>query len=410
MTAHAQPPLVAHVVYALRAGGLENGVVNLINRTPRARYRHAVVCLKDYDRFAERIEDDDVEIYALDKRDGQDPGLHLRLWRLFRALRPAIVHTRNIATLEAQIPAWLAGVPGRVHGEHGRDMVDLTGRNRRYRLLRRLHRPLVHRWIAVSCELEAYLRDAAGVPGERVTRIVNGVDLQRFHPERHQQAHEKDQASEAIAARLRVERGWSPETRIIGWVGRMEPVKNPLGLVTAFAELLERHPGRRADTVLALVGEGSQLEEVAGAVADAGLCANVWLAGRRDDVSALMRAFSVFALPSLAEGVSNTVLEALASGVPVIATDVGDNARLVPPEDGCGRIVPVGDASAMAAALATLLDASNDLGAMGAAARRTAEARYGIDAMVAAYLDVYDHLSARSGRLDRHGLRQSRVN
>ncbi|MDZ7829191.1 MAG: glycosyltransferase [Halofilum sp. (in: g-proteobacteria)] len=183
MTQHDDTLLVAHVVHSLRTGGLENGLVNLINRMPAERYRHAVICLTDHDRFAERIERDDVPLFALNKREGKDPALYFRLWRTLRRLQPDLVHTRNLATVEAQLPAWLAGVPARIHGEHGRDMADLTGANRRYRLLRRILRPLVHHYIPLSRDLEGYLRDAIGVRPERMTRITNGVDVERFHPD-----------------------------------------------------------------------------------------------------------------------------------------------------------------------------------------------------------------------------------
>ncbi|HHQ42191.1 MAG TPA: sugar transferase, partial [Chromatiales bacterium] len=137
-------PLVAHVIYRLQTGGLENGLVNLINRLPRERFRHAVVCLTEATAFAARIEREDVRVHELRKREGNDPALLWRLWRLFREMRPAIVHSRNLAALEAQLPAALAGVPCRIHGEHGWDVHDPDGRSRRYRLVRRLYRPFVH--------------------------------------------------------------------------------------------------------------------------------------------------------------------------------------------------------------------------------------------------------------------------
>jgi hypothetical protein len=99
------------------------------------------------------------------------------LFRLFRKYRPDVVHTRNLAALETTLPAWLAGVPVRIHGEHGWDVTDPDGTNPTYRLIRRLHRPFVTHYIALSGHLESYLRDAIGVPGGRVTRICNGVDL-----------------------------------------------------------------------------------------------------------------------------------------------------------------------------------------------------------------------------------------
>ena len=103
-------PLVAHVIYRLGIGGLENGVVNLVNRLPEARFRHAIVCLTDYTDFRRRIARPDVSVHAIHKGPGHDPGAWLRLYRLFRTLRPAVVHTRNLGCLEALLPAWLAGV------------------------------------------------------------------------------------------------------------------------------------------------------------------------------------------------------------------------------------------------------------------------------------------------------------
>ena len=133
-------PLVAHVIFRLDIGGLENGLVNLINRMDRSRYRHAIVCIDDYSEFAQRLEHQDVELYALHKRPGADPALHIKFWRLMRRLKPAIVHTRNLGALEYQAPALFAGVPHRVHGLHGWDMFDLHGTSAKYNLLNRIMR------------------------------------------------------------------------------------------------------------------------------------------------------------------------------------------------------------------------------------------------------------------------------
>ena len=113
-------------------GGLENGLVNVINRMPADRYRHVIISLIDYTDFRNRIKNPNVEVYALHKRPGKDLRLYAKLWRLFRILKPDIVHTRNLATLEAQLPAMVAGVPHRIHGEHGRDIEDLDGTRRKY--------------------------------------------------------------------------------------------------------------------------------------------------------------------------------------------------------------------------------------------------------------------------------------
>jgi hypothetical protein len=101
-------PLIAHVIYGLKTGGVENGLVNLINHMPADRFRHAIVCLTDYSDFRLRIRRADVECYALHKPPGKVPGFYVKVWKLLRHLRPHIVHTRNLTALATQVPAMLA--------------------------------------------------------------------------------------------------------------------------------------------------------------------------------------------------------------------------------------------------------------------------------------------------------------
>ena len=142
-------PLVAHVMYRFDIGGLENGVVNLINHMPPGAYRHAVISLTEITDFHKRIARDDVEFIALNKSPGHALWIYVRLFRLFRRLRPAIVHTRNLGALELVVPAWAAGAPVRIHGEHGRDVGDLDGSNKKYQWVRRIYRPFVTHYIAL---------------------------------------------------------------------------------------------------------------------------------------------------------------------------------------------------------------------------------------------------------------------
>jgi hypothetical protein len=111
------PPLIAHVLYRLDYGGLENGVVNLLNNLPQGDFRHAIICLVDYTEFRSRIVRPDVTVHALHKPPGHSLATHLRMYRLLRELKPSIVHSRNLAALESQPVAALAGVPVRIHSE-----------------------------------------------------------------------------------------------------------------------------------------------------------------------------------------------------------------------------------------------------------------------------------------------------
>ena len=222
-------PLIVHVIHRLDVGGMENGLVNLINHMPAEKYRHAIVSLTESTSFRQRIHRDDVECYSLHKKSGQDFGLYLRLWRLLRRLRPVIVHTRNLAAVEAVVPAALAGIPCRVHGEHGRDLQDVDGTKRRYQLLRRLIAPFVHQFVALSGELASYLCDSVGIAPSKVTRILNGVDVAKFEPV-------KDTRS-PLPAESRIDVSGAV---VIGTVTRMQAVKDPLTLARAFAELVNQ--------------------------------------------------------------------------------------------------------------------------------------------------------------------------
>lgn len=377
-----QAPLIAHIVHHFDVGGLENGMVNLLNRIPPERYRHAVVCLQGFSDYRARITNPAVEFFALDKRPGKDPGLYLRLARLLRRLRPDLVHTRNLSALEGQFVAAACGVSARVHGEHGRDVFDLEGKNRKYNLLRRLARPLVTHYITVSRDLARWLEHTVGVTSSRITQIYNGVDVDRFRP------RSGPRPTVGPEGFLR------EDSLLIGSVGRLAAVKDFPTLIRAFAHLIEARPQLRARVRLVIIGEGPARAACEEEIRTAGLADCVWLAGERADVPELMRAMDVFVLPSLGEGISNTILEAMASHLPVVATHVGGNPELV--EAGItGTLVAPGDAGEMARALLAYADDPARRAREGAAARSRAVTQFSLDAMVRGYLGVYDEVLAQ---------------
>ena len=370
-------PLVAHVVYRFDTGGLENGLVNLINHMPRDAYRHAVIALTQVTDFRQRVTRDDVQFIALDKPPGHAVKLYPRLAQVFRQLQPAVVHTRNLAALECALPAWWAGVPVRVHGEHGRDVEDMDGTSRKYQWLRRAYKPWVTHYVALSRDLAGYLSDRVHVPAERLSQVYNGVDTQRFRP--------------ADGAPPRIEGcPFDPHAHwLVGTVGRMQQVKDQPTLVRAFVRLMAEQPALRERVRLVMLGGGPLREQVQRIVDEAGLGALCWLPGERSDVADVMRGLSCFALPSLAEGISNTILEAMASGLPVVATHVGGNAELVD-EGSTGLIVPPGDPQALAAAIGSLASDPGQAAAMGRAGRTRAVGQFSLEAMVARYQGIYD--------------------
>ena len=380
-------PLIAHVIYRLDVGGLENGLINLINRLPEDRFRHAIICLTGYSEFRRRIQRGDVPVFSLDKRAGHSPGMHFKLWRLIRRLRPDIIHTRNIAALEVALTATLAGVPVRIHGEHGRDVTDLDGRDVKYQVWRKLFKPFVNHYTAVSRDLERYLREEIRVPAGKITQVYNGVDTDLFHPAKsgREPLPQPDFASS--------------NAFVIGAVGRMQAVKDPLNLAHAFIRLLRMLPAGRP-VRLVMVGDGPLRAQVAEVLDASGAGEFAWLPGERDDVARIMRGLDLFVLPSLGEGISNTVLEAMASGLPVIATAVGGNSELV---DGArtGCLVPRADPAAMANAMLRYYNDPEECRRQGKEARAIVESRFSMSAMVGSYLALYERLRT-DRRLERN--------
>jgi sugar transferase (PEP-CTERM/EpsH1 system associated) len=387
----ADRPLIAHVVYRFDVGGLENGVVNLINHLPADRYDHAVIALTEVTDFRHRITSERVSFHSMKKPPGHGFAIYRDLYRLFRELKPTIVHTRNIAASEAQLPAALAGVPVRVHGEHGWEVQDMAGGKGTHHLQRRLLRPLIHRQVALSGEIRRYLEQRIGVASNGIAQICNGVDVMRFAP--RARALGSDSRTGAVAARFPGE-----NLMVIGTVGRLSPVKHQRLLIDAFVRAVDRlkhdAPSMADRLRLVIAGDGPDRAALEARVAATGLGDRIWMSGSRDDVPQLMANFDLFVLPSLAEGISNTILEAMACGLPVVATRVGGNGELVD-EGESGVLVDSDDVDAMATAICGYAVHPSRLRSEGQAARDRAVARFSIDTMVSRYLDLYDTLLAQ---------------
>ena len=384
MTSLGQPPLVVHLLHRFDTGGLENGVVNLINHMPASAYRHMVVALTEVTDFRQRLQRPDVDCVALGKGPGHGAKLYPALWRLLRQRRPAIVHSRNLAAFEMQVAAWGARVPVRIHGEHGRDIDDLDGSSRRHQLLRRAYAPFVQRFVALSRDLETYLSGAVGIAPQRISQIYNGVDTRRFRPA---------PLGTAPIQGCPLQRA---DHWLLGTVGRMVPVKNQTLLAHAFVRARALDAGFAAAARLVMVGDGPLRAAAQSVLDDAGASAAAWLPGERRDVPEVMQSLDCFVLPSLAEGISNTILEAMACGLPVLATAVGGNAELV--AAGCtGILVPSDAPEVMAQALLRLWQQPAQAQRMGEAGRAEVERRFSLQAMVSAYQGLYDRQLAAAG-------------
>jgi len=366
---------IQHVVLSLQPGGLENGVVNVVNGLDRARFRSSLCCLQQAGEFAKRIHAPSTQIHEFGLSGGNDMKLPWRLARLFRQTKPDIVHTRNPeAFFYGFLGAKLAGVPCIVHSEHGRPLPDKP------------HRMLVQRWMskftngvfAVTEQLKDELVRYVRLPQQQIQVLYNGVDLDRF--------------CKGPRAQTRAMLGVDDSTIVIGSVGRLVPVKNYSLLMRAAAPLLRSGKGR-----LVLVGDGPERERL-GSEADAlGIMQHVQLLGHRNDVHELLAAMDLFVLPSINEGMSNTLLEAMACGLPVVASAVGGNVEIVR-DQGDGLLFASNDLDVLRTHLDHLTMNADVRREFGRRARARVEDAFSLDAMVRRYEQFYAQSLLTSGR------------
>jgi len=366
---------VLEVVATLRRAGAERVAVALARGLDPARFEAGVVSL--YAPFPGGFEPElagrGVPVWHLGKRRGFDPRIWLRLARAFRAFRPDIVHTHSYV-MRYVWPARALSRTGKVvhtiHNVAERE-VDSIGRAIHRFAFRRGAVP-----VAISAEVARSFRCLYGV--EPAAVIPNGSDIRACF---------RSGAREA----WRCAHGFAPGDLLIASVARLEPQKNPLGLIDAFARGLAGEPGSH----LILAGEGSLLEPARGAAARAGVAHRVHFTGLCQEVPELLSACDLFALASDWEGSPVAVIEAMAAGLPVAATAVGGVPELV--EDGVtGVLVPAGDPAALGGALAALARDPARRRAFGEAAAARA-GRFDAAAMIAAYAALFERLCRGTG-------------
>ena len=370
---------VVHAVYSFGTGGLEKGIAMLVNGASPG-IEHVVLCMHQ-SGDSENLLPPGTKVLGLGKPAGNSIRFLAKLRGAVRELAPDVVHTRNWGGVDAIVAARAAGVPTVVHGEHGWGMDDPDGASPKRRLTRRLLSPLVTEFTCVSKQIEGWLRGQVG-PRKRITQIYNGVDASKYRP--------RSGARVALA-----EVGIPEDAPVAVIVGRLDPIKDHPTLFSALAEVRRELPDAR----LLVVGDGPERARLAGLAGP-----GVHLLGNRHDVSALVAESDLFVLSSLNEGISNTILEAMACAVPVVATRVGGNPELV--EDGLtGRLVPARDVVALASAMLAYLGDRETARAHGRRGRLRVEDEFSIAAMVRGYEQVY-----RRPRGAERALRSAKVN
>lgn len=364
---------VLHVVLSLQPGGAERLVIELCQRLA-GEIRSAVCCLDGPGAWAGELGDTGIEVVALHREPGFRPSLARRVAQIAGKLNARVLHCHQYSAFVYGALAQLARPGLRVIvTEHGR--LDATPASRRRRMVNRVLNLLPGRVFAVSTELRARLIEE-GFPAGRVRVTHNGIE-----PGPDSSKERRGHARKALAL--------DRDALVIGAVGRLDKVKSYATLITAVGAL--RHQGMSPRLVI--LGDGPERAELASCVRATGLDGVVLMPGYRPDVRDLLPAFDLFVNSSVYEGVSLTLLEAMAACLPVIATRVGGTPEVV--DDGVtGLLIPAGSVTALEAAARRLLSDARQRQIFGRNGRERVLRCFGIDAMVRRYADVYRHLGA----------------
>jgi glycosyltransferase involved in cell wall biosynthesis len=371
---------VAHVITDLgRSGGAEQQLVENLRAFADARLSHSVICLRPHDAYdpnslrselapGSRV----VSLYRPDEPPGNRLRTVLRMHRAISELRPDLIHC---SLAEASVPARIVGaargipvVESLVNISHEPvRQVDNPGvarwKLRAHTALDRLTMRRVARFHALSNTVAASWRDVVGIPEDKIEVVPRGVNLQRL---------DRARLPEAGRATLLGELGVPADAFVVLNVGRQEPQKGQRYLIEAMSAILDAVPS----AVLLIAGRpGSSTAALAGRIEQLGLGGRVTMLGTRDDVPRLLGLASVFVLPSLFEGISNALLEAMGSGLPCVAVDAGPMNEVIR-GGSSGLLVPARDPAAIAAAVVRLAGDPQLRRVLGGDARARIEADY----------------------------------
>ncbi len=358
---------VLHVVHRLDIGGLERVLLNCINSLPEAQFEHRIVALTGYSEDFKNLLAKPVEVISLNKREGNDWRIFKRFYDQVKIFQPHCVHTYNLATVELQFIAWLSGVKLRVHAEHGRDIFDPSGANKKYRLLRKVLSPFITKIIPVSRDLYDWLLNDVGIRRKKLQLILNGISTSNFYP-----ATKSD---------------FGKRPFVFGHVGRLAKIKNQQLLVRAFKQASQISADFAAHCQLVIIGGGECFDELNTLIDEFGLQNHIYLPGPKLDMRAEYAGIDVFVMSSLAEGIPMTLLESMACEIPPVVTRVGGIPEVV--DASCGMLYESQDQDALATIMLEMFNQPEKVQQLGKNAREKIVSVYSEEAMVEAYRQIY---------------------
>jgi len=350
---------VVHIVYSMGCGGLEKVIVNLINGSDETLEHTIITLISDFE-MVELIESP-VRVYCVNKRPGKDIGCHFRILKLLFRIRPDIVNTYNFGTIEYHLMAAIAGVKRKVHSDHGHGGDAADGLNKRNNAIRRFCSRFVDDYVVVSQDLFDWVKQVVKIKSKRVHIVQNGVPIPK---ERQKLSH---------------------DGLVFCTVGRLDPIKNQKLLIQAFSLLVKKHPNERL--ILKIVGDGSERSNLEQLVSELNIEDNVQFLGYRDDIQQQLLSSDVFVLSSHYEAMPMTILESMATKIPVVTTDVGGIKHFI--GESNATFVEPGNAQALAEAMINATKNTPQKEALLERSYQLVVDKYSLEAMCKTYCQIY---------------------
>ena len=364
-----KPLKILHLLLSLETGGMERFVYEHCLALNRDEFNVSVCCIDRLEGFCQSLRENGVRVDLLQKNQKRfDWFFPFRLRRYLRQNDIDIIHTHTGSFFHGSVAGFLAGTPGIVFTEHGRDPVETLA----IRVLDKISSYFADYIITVSKDLEQHLINEIKLPAKKIRTIINGVNTKIYRD------REKP-------IKLCEEFGLQPSDKIVGSVGRLAEIKNHPFLIRSFEKVQRKWP----ESKLILVGNGPCEEALKSLAAELGLTDRIIFTGNRNDVCDLYQLFDVFVLSSFSEGTSFSLLEAMASAVPPVVTNVGGNPGIVK-DNVNGNLVEIDDDQALAD---KILDIFQHGGAdLAGNARQFVIDRYSLKNNLEQYVDIYRSL------------------
>ena len=354
---------ILHLVYSMGCGGLEKVIVNLINGSKDYSCEHIIVILTPEHELVSLI-DGKVTVYCVNKKPGKDIHCHWRLYKLFRKLRPDVLNTYNFGTIEYQMVAKMAGIHLGIHSDHGRGGDDSLGKNGRNNVVRRFMSRFIDVYVVVSKDLYYWVKNDIRIESKQIKIVQNGVAIENYSERR------------------------SSETAFtFCTVGRLDEIKNQILMIKAYHQALEISPELLV-TKLQLVGDGPMRDVLKALVSSLQLENNIELMGYREDIANILSMANAFVLSSNYEAMPMTILEAMASHVPVVTTDVGGIRHFISDQEA--TFVEAGNEQLLAEKFIELYQHPKNYQGKINKAYKLVSDNYSLQNMCKIYMDIYE--------------------